>query len=189
MSVATKKLSTLIIRSISMNFTKYHTFEDSIHVGYDAKTMGDWQPTFVANIVSSSSRVHKSTTNIRCHDLWTYGPLKMSTLFFWRFVDRDEHTMLPPNVWFKLHHEMMSSPWRMESSATTLQESCNSHILYFFSDTLNSSAILNSLTVHKIIIYDVYILCMLQSALIKKNADQKIYINILQWSGFSVHKT
>jgi hypothetical protein len=88
--------------------------------------------------------------------------------------------MLPPNVWFQLHPEMASYPWRMDSSATPSQKSCNSHTLNFFSDTLNTTAILNCLTVHKIILYGVYILCMLQFTLIKKKADLKKYINILQ---------
>jgi hypothetical protein len=92
----------------------------------------------------------------------------------------DEDTMLPPKVWFQLSTDMASYPCRMESSATPLQESCNSHILNFFSDILNTTEILNCLTVHKIILYSLYILCMLQSALVKKNADLKICMNILE---------
>jgi len=99
-----------------------------------------------------------------------------------------EDTMLPKNVWFQLPPEMVSYPWRMDSSATPRQNSCNSRSLNFFSNTLNATAILNCLTVHKIILYGVHIPCMLQSALIKKNADLKKYMNTLQWSDFSIQK-
>jgi hypothetical protein len=88
--------------------------------------------------------------------------------------------MLPPNVCFQLPADMVSYPCKMESSATPLQKSHNSHTLYFFSDTLNATKVLNWLTVHKIILYSLHILCMLQSILVKKNSDLKICINILQ---------
>jgi len=99
-----------------------------------------------------------------------------------------EDNMLPPNVWFQLSPEMVSYPWRIDSSATPWWKSCNLHTLNFFSDTINATGILNCLNVHKITLYGVYILCMLQPALSKKNADLKKYMNILQWSGFCVQK-
>jgi hypothetical protein len=100
----------------------------------------------------------------------------------------DEDTKLPPNVWFQLPTEMASYPWRMDSLATPWWKSCKSHTLNFFSNTLNATAILNCLAVHKIIFYGLYILCMLQSALIKKNANLKKYMNILQWTDSSIQK-
>jgi hypothetical protein len=87
--------------------------------------------------------------------------------------------MLPPNVWFQLPSDEASYPCRMESSAMPLRGSCSLHILNFFSDSLNATEILHCLTVHKIILYSLYILCMLQYGLVKKNVDLKIYTNIL----------
>ena len=88
--------------------------------------------------------------------------------------------MLHPNVCFQLPTDMVSYPCKMESSATPLQKSHNSHTLCFFSDTLNATKVLNWLTVHKIILYSLHILCMLQSILVKKNSDLKICVSILQ---------